>query len=70
MRAAGLRSGDVVVAVHGVRIHNLEQYNYARNSSSNPDLDLIVWQTAAYHEVHASPPDGRFGVDLDDYPSK
>jgi tetratricopeptide (TPR) repeat protein len=67
---AGLRVGDVIVAVYGVRVHNFNQYNYARDISRSPELDLIVWQDGGYREIKASPPRHRFGGDFGDYPAK
>jgi tetratricopeptide (TPR) repeat protein len=70
LRAAGLKSGDVIVASYGVRVHNVAQYNYQRDNSNDPELDLIVWQSDGYHEIKASPPNHRFGVDIGDYRKK
>ena len=70
IRAAGLHQGDVVVAINGIRDHNFLQYNYARDSSANPELDLIVWQGQRYNEIKASPPNHRFGVAFGDYVAK
>jgi len=63
----GLRAGDVIVALGGTRTHTSSQYSYLRDTQKESELDLIVWQGNAYHEIKASPPDRRFGVDLDDY---
>jgi tetratricopeptide (TPR) repeat protein len=65
--AAGLKQSDVIVAIKGVRVHNFLQYNYIRDSQEDPELDLIVWQGKAYHEIKSSPPNRRFGVDFGDY---
>jgi tetratricopeptide (TPR) repeat protein len=67
LRQAGLKTTDVVVAVYGIRVHNMAQYSYGRNLKDTPELDLIVWQGDGYHEVKTSPPEHRFGVDLNDY---
>jgi S1-C subfamily serine protease len=65
--STGLKQGDVIVAINGVRVHTFEQYGNIRESLDTPDLDLIVWQGNAYHEIKASPPNHRFGVDFGDY---
>ena len=65
---AGLKSGDVIVAATGMRVHNLDQYTYARDVDDDPELDLIVWHDGAYKEVKSSVPHHRFGVDLGVYP--
>jgi len=64
---AGLKQGDVIVAIDGIRAHNFAQYSYVRDSKQSPELDLIVWQGSAYREIKASPPNHRFGVDFGDY---
>ncbi|HXB59137.1 MAG TPA: hypothetical protein VNU95_06215 [Candidatus Acidoferrales bacterium] len=65
--SAGLRAGDVIVALGGTRTHTFAQYSYLRDSQAGPILDLIVWQGGAYHEVRAAPPNHLFGVDFGDY---
>ena len=68
--AAGLRAGDVIVALNGTRTHTFDQYKYVRGLLSGPEMDLIVWQNNAYHEIKASPPNHLFGLDFGDYKSK
>jgi len=70
IRQAGLKRGDIIVAVYGIRVHNFEQYTYGRETSKSPQLDLIVWQGRAYREVHASPPKRRFGGKWGTYPAR
>jgi tetratricopeptide (TPR) repeat protein len=69
LRAAGIRSGDVVVAVYGIRVHDLEQYEYGRDLYPTPELDLILWQprNQVYREIKSSPPNHMFGVDFATY---
>ncbi len=69
VRAAGLRRGDVIVAVGGVRTRSYAQYSYIRDIQPSGELTLIVWQNNGYHEIKASPPNRRFGVSLGDYRS-
>jgi tetratricopeptide (TPR) repeat protein len=66
-RRAGLRLGDVVVAVHGFRVRDFRSYKVLRDLESGTPLDLIVWRTDAYLTLSASPPNNRFGVDFSDY---
>lgn len=66
-RAVGLHKGDVIVAIHGYRMHNFQQYTYAREWDPGPDMDFIVWQGNAYHKINASLPTHRFGVEFGDY---
>ena len=70
LRSAGLKAGDVIVAVYGVRMHNFQQYVYGRDLKTTPELDLIVWHDGAYREFKASPPSHRFGVPFGDYVPK
>jgi tetratricopeptide (TPR) repeat protein len=67
VRAAGLRFGDVIVAINGVRTHTASQFKYVRDLEDRPDMDLIVWQENSYREIKASPPNRKFGVDLGNY---
>ena len=67
LTAAGLRAGDVIVALNGTRTHAFTQYMYIRDSLTGPEMDLIVWQGNRYHEFKASPPNHLFGVDFGDY---
>jgi pimeloyl-ACP methyl ester carboxylesterase len=67
VRSFGLRRGDVIVAVGGIRTHTFAQYPYIRDLQPSPELNLIVWQDNAYHEIKASPPNRRFGVNFGDY---
>jgi tetratricopeptide (TPR) repeat protein len=67
---AGMKTGDIIVAVYGIRVHNLAQYLYGRKTIPTPEMTLIVWQGSQYREIKASPPNHRFGVDMGDYSAK
>jgi tetratricopeptide (TPR) repeat protein len=67
VKSAGLKVGDVIVAAQGMRVHNMRQYTYARETRETAELDLIVWQGQGYREIKASPPHHRFGVNFGDY---
>jgi len=67
LQSAGLKMGDVIVSVYGVRVHDTVQYTYARDLKSTPEMELIVWQGDAYREIHASPPNHLFGVGIGSY---
>ena len=69
-RAAGLKVGDIIVAIDGIRVRNYKQYACGREVSTTPEMDLIVWQGNGYHEIKASPPNHRFGGDFGDYVSR
>ena len=63
----GLKEGDVIVAIYGVRTHTSDQYEYVRDGKTDPELDLIVWQDHSYHELKITPPRRRFGMPMYDY---
>ena len=63
---AGLKPGDVLVAVNGFRVHTYEQYRVIRSLKQNPQLDLVVWR-GSYRHVAASPPQRWFGVQVRSY---
>ncbi len=67
MFSSGLKMTDVIVAVYGVRVHNVAQYTFGRTLKDTPELDIIVWQGDAYHELKPSVPGHLFGVNIDDY---
>jgi hypothetical protein len=64
---AGLKEGDVVVAIYGNRIHSNTEYTLVRDTSTNTGLEIIVWDGSKYREVKASPPEKRFGVNMVPY---
>jgi tetratricopeptide (TPR) repeat protein len=67
-KRAGIARGDVIVALYGIRVHNFEQYDYARKITLNPEMDLIVWKPSGqFIQVKTSPPQHRFGVDMATY---
>ncbi|MGA2241677.1 MAG: tetratricopeptide repeat protein [Verrucomicrobiota bacterium] len=70
LKSGGMKKGDVIVAVYGVRVHNFRQYTYGRNLKNTPELELIVWQGDAYREFKPSAPDHQFGLDFGNYPPK
>lgn len=66
---AGLKSGDIIVAVQNICVDDFEQYTYARETLRTPELALIVWR-GMYLEIRSSPPKRRFGVDMVTYSNK
>jgi hypothetical protein len=69
IQAAGLKRGDVIVTINGVRVHNFTQYRFERDSAAISEMDLIVWQGNGYREITANPPHHLFGVDFGNYPA-
>ena len=66
LEQASLQVGDVVVALDGYRVESEDQYIYIVALSKGP-MDLIIWRNDRYLEVHASPPDRKFQIDLQTY---
>jgi tetratricopeptide (TPR) repeat protein len=64
---AGLKNGDIIVAIQGIRVHNKLQFLNIRESLNTSELDVIAWQGASYYESRSSPPEHRFGVQIDDF---
>ncbi len=67
MRANGLSSDQVIVALDGYQVENTAQYTRVRWFSKSPDMTFIVWDANAYREVKAHQPGRLFGVDILDY---
>lgn len=68
VRAAGLKTGDVIVALNGDRVYDLDQYCYLRDQSKVPEMHFIFWNGREYKETKASPPQHRFKVVFSTYP--
>jgi tetratricopeptide (TPR) repeat protein len=67
-RKWGLKTGDIIVAVDGVRTETFPQYNLVR--SLQPDttpLALIVWNGNRYRELSAAVPKRRFRCSMETY---
>jgi tetratricopeptide (TPR) repeat protein len=47
----GLRAGDIVVGVDGIRVANYAQYRAARGSSAHRLMRFILWRSGRYLEV-------------------
>lgn len=67
VQQAGLKKGDIIVALDDIRIYDMTQYQYVRGLTNAPELRLLVWDGTAYAEKKASPPNRRFGVTFTDF---
>ena len=47
----GLHLNDIVVAVDGMRVHNLAQYFSAKSASIDPVMRFVVWRDLKYIET-------------------
>ena len=68
LREYGLASGDIIVAIDGYQVDNLEQYYIVRDKSDEPQVRFIVWHKNRYLNVDAKLKNRKFGVDIETYP--
>jgi tetratricopeptide (TPR) repeat protein len=68
--AAGMKAGDVIVAINGVRTYTFNQYICGLKVDTGPEMDLIVWQGNRYSEIKTSPPGHHFGGKFVDYSAR
>ena len=66
MRQAGLKKGDIIVALDEVRVYNMTQYQYVRELTNAADMRLIVWTGSGFEEKNGSPPKRRFKAQFSD----
>ena len=67
----GLEKGDVLVAVRGIHVHNLEQLAIARDLDPAPDVKVILWRNGSYRECNVTLAAGhRLGFQIGDYKPK
>jgi tetratricopeptide (TPR) repeat protein len=63
-----LASGDIVVGVRGIRVHNTEQLTIARDMEASAKVTVIVWRGGGYQEFTVTlPPNHRFGFGIQNY---
>ncbi len=67
VQQAGLKKGDLILALDGIRVYDMTQYQYVRELTNAPQLTLLVWNGSEYSEKKASPPKRRFGAQFNDY---
>jgi tetratricopeptide (TPR) repeat protein len=67
LTAAGLRAGEVIVALNGTRTHTFHQYMFVRELLTGPEMNLIVWSGNGYRAIKASPPNHKFNAAFGDY---
>jgi tetratricopeptide (TPR) repeat protein len=64
----GLEKGDIVMAVRGVRVNNLEQLAIARDLDPAPEVKVIIWRNGSYRECNATLAAGhRLGFEIGEY---
>jgi len=71
LEALAIKSGDVIVAVRGIRVHNMTQCFLARDMDRAPELKIIYWQGSGYREATLTlNSEHRLGADLINYNPK
>lgn len=61
IRHAGLRPGDIVVAVDGYRVHNSEQWAAIRSFRDDPTISVVIWRGGGYIQLDGSYVRMKFG---------
>lgn len=64
----GLKIGDIIVAIDGVRVRTLAQYIYIHSSLQPPKLPIVIWDGENYRAIEAHLTDLRFGVTMQEFP--
>jgi len=67
LRQAGLKKGDIIVALDGIRVYDMTQYQYVRELTNVADMRLIIWHGSEFAEKNVNPPKRRFGVPFSNY---
>lgn len=63
----GLRTGDIIVGIDGIRVQNRRQYHAAKTASLDPVVRYTVWRDLHYIEVPARLRYGWLGSAVNDY---
>lgn len=63
----GMRPGDIVVGVDGIRVQNMWQYHAAKTASTEPVVRYTVWRDLHYIEVPARLRYGWLGSGIMNY---
>jgi len=61
---AGLKAGDIIVALDGFRVRTRRQYYVVRGFGEEPTLSLIIFRHPRYVELKARSADRRLGFDF------
>lgn len=64
LTALGIKKGDCVVAVDGIRIFDTIQYTYVRDRTNSGPMKLILWNGSQYVEKSVNLPKRRLGVPI------
>jgi tetratricopeptide (TPR) repeat protein len=68
LKKASFAMGDVIVALWGTRVRNLDQYTFLRElSEQSGEMKFIVWNGKQYLERTANPPQRRFNAEFQTY---
>ena len=64
IRDAGLKVGDVIVAIDGIRVRSDQQYLFLRDQAADQPMRLTVWNGSGYAEVGVNVPKRRLDCDI------
>lgn len=62
-----MRAGEIIVALDGTLVENLEQYELIRSRNLEAALQLIIWTGTEYRELEVTAPARQLGVELNTY---
>lgn len=62
--AAGLRKGDIVVAIRGYQVAEWGAFRVLREMDEDTPYGLVVWRLGKYVEIPPLAPGYRFGIDF------
>jgi tetratricopeptide (TPR) repeat protein len=65
-QAAGLKKGDVIVTINGIRVRNEKQYRYLLQSAPSLMVQFGFWSPQKYRSVVINLPERRLGVTIAD----
>ena len=64
LRRLGLKAGDVIVGIDGIRVRTDAQYLYLRDQAADQPMTLTVWNGARYAQVAVNVPKRWMGCDI------
>src|SRR5689334_11434028 len=66
-RRLGLRQGDIIVAIDGLRVRDADARPVITNLRIEPDMALVVWRDGRYEELKLDVPQRWFGAWFETY---
>ena len=66
---AGLKPGDIIVAINGVRVQKSQQYYYLLDAATSLKIEFGYWSGKDYQSVTIELPKHRLGATISDHSS-